>query len=168
MGKGWSVENLKLMRRFYLVYSKSLIGQPVVTQLESSKREPFVTQSDNPISQPVVSQFNPSVTWKHYIQLMRITDIKERSFYKIEIANNSWSFKEFKRQFYSSLYERLALNRKKKKIEKLAEKSQIIENPQDLLRDPYILEFTGLPGKQDIILHGDGSLNLPRLYCLTI
>jgi len=123
LGKGWSVENLKLMRRFYLVYSKSLIGQPVVTQ------------------------FNPSVTWKHYIQLMRIADIKERSFYEIEIANNGWSYKEFERQFNASLYERLALSRKKKKILELAEKGQIIENPQDILKDPYVLEFTGLPEK---------------------
>ena len=149
LGKGWSIQNLKLMRQFYMVYSKNRIGEPAVLQLESSKRKPVVSQSDNPISQPVVSQFNPSVTWKHYIQLMRIADIKERSFYEIEIANNGWSFKEFERQFNSSLYERLALSRKKKKIIELAEKGQIIENPQDLLKDPYILEFTGLPEKAE-------------------
>ena len=125
LGKGWSFDNLKLMRRFYVVYSKSLIGEPVVTQL------------------------NPAVSWKHYIHLMRISDINERHFYEIEIANNGWSYKEFERQFNSSLYERIALSRKKKRIKELSGKGQIIENPQDLLKDPYILEFTGLPEKAE-------------------
>jgi len=149
LGKGWSVENLKLMRRFYSVYSKSRIGQPVVTQLEIQKRELPVLQLTSQIGQPIVTHLNPAISWKHYIHLMRITDTNERSFYEIEIAKNGWSYSEFERQFNTSLYERLALSRKKKRIHELAEKGQIIENPQDLLKDPYILEFTGLPEKAE-------------------
>jgi predicted nuclease of restriction endonuclease-like (RecB) superfamily len=125
LGKGYSVENLKLMRRFYTVYAEHSIGQTAFTQ------------------------FNPSISWSHYIQLMRIRDLDERKFYEFEITDNSWSFREFQRQYDSSLYERLALSRDKSKIRELAEKGQILETPQDLFKDPYVLEFTGLPEKAD-------------------
>jgi predicted nuclease of restriction endonuclease-like (RecB) superfamily len=125
LGKGYSVENLKLMRRFYTVYAEQSIGQTTFTQ------------------------FSPNISWSHYIQLMRIKDLDERKFYEFEIADNGWSFKEFQRQYDSSLYERLALSRDKNKIRELAEKGQILETPQDLFKDPYVLEFTGLPEKAD-------------------
>ncbi len=121
LGKGYSVENLKLMRRFYVIYSGNQIGQSPITQ------------------------FNPNVSWTHYIQLMRISNEDERRFYELEIADNAWSVKEFQRQFDTSLYERLALSRDKAKVRELSEKGQTIESPQDLLKDPYVLEFTGLP-----------------------
>jgi len=123
LGKGFSVENLKLMRRFYVVYSEMAIGQSAITQ------------------------FNPNISWTHYIQLMRIPNEDERRFYEWEIAENGWSIKEFQRQFDTSLYERLALSRDKEKIRELSEKGQLIESPQDLFKDPYVLEFTGLPEK---------------------
>jgi predicted nuclease of restriction endonuclease-like (RecB) superfamily len=125
LGKGYSVENLTLIRRFYTVYSKS----------------------EN--SQTLFTKFNPNVSWSHYIQLMRIKDKDERRFYELEIAANGWSFREFQRQYDTSLYERLALSRNKKKVRELAEKGQIIETPQDLFKDPYVLEFTGLPEKSN-------------------
>jgi predicted nuclease of restriction endonuclease-like (RecB) superfamily len=111
------------MRRFYTVYSKNEIGQSPITQ------------------------FNPSISWTHYIQLMRITNEDERRFYELEIAANGWTVKEFQRQFDTSLYERLALSRDKEKVLELAQKGQIIESPQDFFRNPYVLEFTGLPEK---------------------
>ena len=123
LGKGYSVENLTLMRRFYTVYS----------------------QSQN--SQSPITNFNPSISWTHYIQLMRIGNEDERRFYELEIAANDWSVKEFQRQFDTSLYERLALSRDKEKVRELAQKGQIIESPQDFFRNPYVLEFTGLPEK---------------------
>ena len=123
LGKGYSVENLKLMRRFYTIYSDNTIGQSATTH------------------------FNPNISWTHYIQLMRITNEDERRFYELEIADNNWSVKEFQRQFDTSLYERLALSRDKGKVRELSEKGQIIETPQDLFKDPYVLEFTGLPEK---------------------
>ena len=123
VGKGFSVENLTLMRRFYVTYSKKSISQSLITK------------------------FNPNISWTHYIQLMRITNEDERRFYELEIANNGWSIREFQRQFDTSLYERLALSRDKDKVRELSEKGQIIESPQDLFKDPYVLEFTGLPEK---------------------
>jgi predicted nuclease of restriction endonuclease-like (RecB) superfamily len=125
LGKGYSVDNLRLMRQFYTIYSGMSI------------------------SETVFPKFNPSISWSHYIQLMRIKDINERNFYELEIANNGWSFREFQRQFDTSLYERLALSRDKDKIRELSEKGQIIEFPHDLFKDPYVLEFTGLPEKTE-------------------
>lgn len=123
LGKGFSAENLRLMRKFFLTYSA------------------------DEISKSPIWKFNPNISWTHYIQLMRIANEDERRFYELEIADNGWSVKEFQRQFDTSLYERLALSRDKVKVRELAEKGQIIESPQDLFKDPYVLEFTGLPEK---------------------
>ena len=112
-GKGYSKRNIELMRQFYLTYK--------------------ITQS--PISQ--------SLSWTHYIRLMRISD--ERRFYEIECEANHWSVRELNRQFDSALYQRLALSRDKEKILELSRKGQILEKPEDALKDPYVLEFTGLP-----------------------
>ena len=165
LGKGYSVDNLKLMRRFYVVYANRWIakpavarsvvpiGQPPVTQFTVPIGQPPVTQSVAPIGEPLVPQFtpgfNPKISWKHYILLMRISNPDERLFYEVEIACNGWSFSEFQRQYDSSLYERLALSRNKKKIRELAAKGQIVSTPQDLFKDPYVLEFTGLAEKAE-------------------
>lgn len=117
-GKGFSVDNLQNMRSFYLTYS--------IYETPSSK-------------------FN--LSWSHYIKLMRIDNIEERSFYEIECFNNNWSLRELQRQFDSGLYERLSLSRNKDEVKKLSEKGQLIEKSQDIVKDPYILEFLGLPEK---------------------
>ena len=76
---------------------------------------------------------------------MRIKDPNERQFYEIEATQNHWSFRELERQFNSSLYERLALSRDKEGIMQLARQGQVVEKPEDMIKDPLILEFTGLP-----------------------
>jgi predicted nuclease of restriction endonuclease-like (RecB) superfamily len=106
------------------------------------------------ISQTLSDQFSnlPSVStgrifplsWSHYLKLMRIDNTDQRHFYEIEAAQNHWGLKELQRQFDSALYERLALSRDKDKIMELALKGQVTDNPVDVLKDPYILEFTGL------------------------
>jgi predicted nuclease of restriction endonuclease-like (RecB) superfamily len=75
---------------------------------------------------------------------MNINNRDERRFYEIESRQNQWSLSELKRQFNSGIYERLALSRDKKGVKALANKGQLIENPQDVLKDPYVLEFLGL------------------------
>jgi len=120
-GRGWSVENLTLMRKFFMVYSP---GESVNTVYEIPKF---------------------TLSWSHYLKLMRIDDPAERSFYEIEARENNWSLSELQRQFDASLYERLALSRNKKKVLELARRGQVVEHPEDAVKDPYILEFTGLP-----------------------
>ncbi len=115
-GRGFSYTNLKQMRTFYLTFEK---GQ---------------TASDQFV-----------LSWSHYLKLMRIDNPDERRFYEIESINNHWSLRELQRQFDSSLYERLILSRDREGVKALAEKGQIVETPQDMIKDPYILEFMGLP-----------------------
>lgn len=115
-GKGFSVENLKLMRRFYNVYSKDMIGETEFTQFKN------LPATDNG------RKF--FLSWSHYIKLMRIENVDERHLYEIEAARNDWSLTEFKRQFDTSLYERLALSRDKEGVKKLSTEGQVIEEPQ--------------------------------------
>ena len=137
-GKGFSYTNLEQMRKFYKVYSQ--IPQ---TLSEESGFEKFSEKSVSSVQIEESCQF--TLSWSHYLKLMRIDNPDERRFYEIEATNNHWSLRELERQFDSSLYERLALSRDKQGIMDLAKKGQIIEKPQDLIKDPYILEFTGLP-----------------------
>ena len=115
-GKGFSVDNLENMRRFYLAFQKS--------ETVSRKFE---------------------LSWSHYIFLTRIENIDERNFYEIESIENSWSLRELKRQFDSGLFERLKLSSDKQKVKELSLNGQVIQTAQDLIKDPYILEFVGLP-----------------------
>jgi len=85
------------------------------------------------------------LSWSHYVKLSRISDSDERKFYEIEAVKNNWSLRELERQFDSALYTRLSLSRDKDKVLELSQKGQIIEKPQDLIKDPYVLEFIGLP-----------------------
>ena len=119
-GKGFSSTNIKQMRSFYLIYSKS---------------------------QTVSDEFK--LSWSHYLKLMRIDDENERRFYEIEAFKNNWSLRELQRQYDTALYNRLALSRDKKKVLELSVKGLIVEKPKDAIKDPYILEFIGLPEKSD-------------------
>ena len=85
-----------------------------------------------------------TLSWSHYLKLMRIENPDERKFYEIEATENNWSLRELQRQFDSSLYERLVLSRDKEEVKALAHKGQIIEKPEDVVKDPYVLEFLGL------------------------
>lgn len=131
VGKGYSVHNLKLMRKFYCIYSKDQIGETLFLQFKNLP----VTETGR--------QFY--LSWSHYLLLMRIRNEEERHFYEIEAAKNGWSLSELRRQFDSALYERLALSRDKETVLRLAKEGQIIEQPADIVKDPYILEFLGLP-----------------------
>lgn len=132
-GKGFSVDNLENMRRFYLAYGKSetlsRISSKVISETTSRelKQDEFI------------------LSWSHYLKLMRMDDENERKFYEIESYKNNWSVRELQRQYDSALYTRLVLSRDKNKVKELSEKGLILEKPKDAIKDPYILEFIGLP-----------------------
>lgn len=130
-GRGYSVDNLKLMRRFYTVYAHDKIGETVFPQSESLPS--------------VESGRKFYLSWSHYLKLMRMTSQEERHFYEIESARNHWSLAELNRQFDSALYERLALGRGKEGARSLAVEGQTVRASEDLVKDPYVLEFLGLP-----------------------
>lgn len=130
-GKGFSVGNLKNIRQFYKVYASDQIGETVFSKFEKL---------------PSVSTGRKFfLSWSHYLKLMRINNVDERHFYEIESVKNDWSLSELKRQYDSSLYERLALSTDKDKVYRLALEGQTVETPQDAVKDPYVLEFLGLP-----------------------
>jgi predicted nuclease of restriction endonuclease-like (RecB) superfamily len=85
------------------------------------------------------------LSWTHYRLLLRVENPEARAFYKIEAVNAHWSTRELERQINSLLFERLALSRDKKGVMKLAQKGHEISTPTDLVKDPYVLEFTGIP-----------------------
>ncbi len=151
-GKGFSIRNLEQIRQFYMTFSKSETlsrilqiqkAQTVSAKFKSQKTQ-SVSAEFNKVDYQTLSSFF-KLTFSHYIFLMRIDDEKERRFYKIESEKHNWSVRELKRQYDTALYTRLALSRDKEGILKLSEKGQIIEKPKDIIKDPYILEFLGLP-----------------------
>jgi len=134
-GKGFSIRNLEQMRKFYLVYGKQ------VENKSNKKTQTLSAELDKTKKQ--IPEFN--LSWSHYLFLMGLDNIDERKFYEIEAYNNNWSLRELRRQFDTALYQRLVLSRDKKGIKKLSQKGQILEKPADTIKDPYILEFIGLP-----------------------
>lgn len=85
------------------------------------------------------------LSWSHYIELLKIEDKTERAFYEKESKNSHWGVRELKRQMKSMLYHRLALSSDKKEIIRLSKEGQVIEKAEDILKEPYVFEFTGLP-----------------------
>jgi predicted nuclease of restriction endonuclease-like (RecB) superfamily len=80
----------------------------------------------------------------HITRIMSLKNPDEQKFFMIEVAKEKWSLRELNRQINSALYERLMLSKDKKGVMKLAKEGEIIETPQDIIRQPYILEFLGL------------------------
>ena len=156
-GRGFSVDSLELIRRFYLAY-RGILSAPDNSETVS-RNLPFLNSetvsrcrvvSMESMERLGVLSVLPSLmqtlnlTWSHYVTLMTITSPEERRFYEIEAATNGWSVRELERQLASSLYERLALSREKDEIRRLSQEGQVIEKAADLVKNPLVLEFLGL------------------------
>ncbi|MGE5340906.1 MAG: PDDEXK nuclease domain-containing protein [Candidatus Omnitrophota bacterium] len=153
-GKGFSEDNLERMKKFYLLYSNRISATSLRKLKNPEDPANIISHKSSAESQSLKIQgvsTNSAIlpefvlSWSHYLKLMRISNPDERRFYEIECATNNWSLKELQRQFDSSLFERLALSRDKEGIRQLAHQGQLIEKPSDVIKDPYILEFLGLP-----------------------
>ncbi len=129
-GSGFSARNLRNMRKFYLEYKER---SEQIWQTLSAK--------SGDLPQPF------QLSWSQYVFLIGVKDINSRNFYEIEAAKNGWTLPELNRQFSSGLYERLALSRDKDGVRKLAQDGLVISKPQDMLKEPYVLEFLGLEEK---------------------
>jgi len=150
-GRGFSTDNLELMRRFYLTYpNKFAISETVSRKSKKSETSSSISvirqtlSGKSEISQTPFDQFEPMLSWSHYCELLKVEEPLTRSFYEQESIQNNWSVRELKRQINSMLFERLALSKDTKAVMKMAEKGQIIEKPEDAIKDPYILEFLNL------------------------
>ena len=85
------------------------------------------------------------LSWSHYLELLKCDDPMEMQFYKKECINQGWKVRELKRQIKSSLFQRLALSTDKEGILALANEGHQVQKAADIIRDPFVLEFTGLP-----------------------
>lgn len=122
-GKGFSRANLYNMRQFYLTYQK-------------------------------IQTVSGKLSWSHYCELLSISDSDKRSFYENEAVNANWSVRELKRQIESSLFERLLLSHgdaNKETVLALALKGNEITAPADIIRDPYVFEFLGIPEDKPVM-----------------
>ncbi len=122
-GKGFSRPNLHWMRELYIKY-------------------------------PICQTLSNKLSWSHYCELLTISDDDKRSFYEQECINAQWSFRELKRQIESSLFERLLLSdgqANKEKVMQLASKGIEMNQPSDIIKDPYVLEFVGVPENKPLM-----------------
>ena len=116
-GKGFSKSNLNNMINFYLSYH-------------------------------TVQTLSGQLSWSHYCELLSISDKDKRHFYEVECISSKWSVRELRRQISSSLFERLLLSNgetNKQKVLDLALKGNEIAKPEDIVKDPYVFEFLGIP-----------------------
>jgi predicted nuclease of restriction endonuclease-like (RecB) superfamily len=153
-GRGFSKANLEYMRRFYLEWQNRAprIAHKASGPLAAGEffQSPPEKLTGFQIPQTASGQLVAipfTLSWSHYVELLGIKDPDERSFYEIESANSGWNVRELRRQKSACLYERLALSRDKEGVRKLAKQGQIITRPEDLLKEPLVLEFLGLEEK---------------------
>ncbi len=144
-GNDWSYDTLVRCRKFYQAYEHAEIVATPLPQLEEttqSSESKKLTNWGNDVATIQMPRF--TLTWSHYLILMRIENKEARSFYEIEATQQQWSVKQLKRQVGSSLYERLALSRDKDDVMRLAREGQTVEKPSDIIKNPITLEFLGL------------------------
>ena len=139
-GKGYSVSTLTNIRKFYEIY-KNRISAPMVTDFAEQNSQPLVTKFGNDVP------FR--LSWTHYLILMRIQNEDERDFYEQLAIQENWGKRELSRQYGSSLYEWMLIGKDKQQILRLSKKGRLAEKPADLVKDPYILEFLGIPEQTD-------------------
>lgn len=146
LGDGWSAETLKRCRKFFIIYSAKEIGTTVLTESSDSNLVNSVDQIQKSatMSRKSDAAYPFSLSWSHYLVLMRIESDAERNFYEIECQKQNWSVRQLQRQYNSSLYERLALSRDKDAVMRLAQEGQTVSKPEDILKNPLTLEFLGL------------------------
>lgn len=94
---------------------------------------------------PIGQKASDQLSWSHYVELLKIEDDLERSFYEKQAINKHWSVPELKRQKETALFLRLAAGKDKDEILKLAQQGQVLAQPSDILRDPYVFEFLKIP-----------------------
>jgi predicted nuclease of restriction endonuclease-like (RecB) superfamily len=146
-GKGYTRSNLQYMRQFYLAFPALLDAElghaprslPAPPESEGEIRHAPRGESYLP------GRLNPNLSWTHYRSLLKVESADARSFYEVEAVKNHWSSRELDRQINTLLFERLAKSRDKKGLLRLAAKGQQIQTPEDAIKDPFVLEFVGLP-----------------------
>lgn len=135
-GRGFSVDTLEKVRKFYLTYSSHIA---------------HVEKSATPSRISEMPVFSSNLSWSHYELLMRVSRVSARQFYEVEAQKNNWAVRELRRQIGSLLFDRLAKSKDKTGLLKLSYKGQEVNKPEDAIKDPMILEFLNLPESHRLI-----------------
>ena len=85
------------------------------------------------------------LTWSHYGILLSVSDDLARGFYSKQSVNETWSVRNLERQVNSMLFERISLSKDKKSVLEMAKQGQLISKSEDAVKEPYVLEFLGIP-----------------------
>lgn len=104
---------------------------------------------------PILQTVSAKLSWSHYVELLKIEDSMERSFYLKECEQDNWGVRELRRQMKSMLFQRLVLSKEKTEVIRLSTEGQVVEKAEDILKDPYVFEFVGLP---ELPVYKEGDL----------
>jgi predicted nuclease of restriction endonuclease-like (RecB) superfamily len=160
-GKGFSVTNLRYFRLFYQTYADRLpeIRHTACDELLLSDSQQRIHHKACDVLDDLclaveksshIQGFSPALSWSHYRTLSKVENKNERLFYEIEAEKEGWSVPVLERQIHSFLFARLLKSRDKNGILKLATEGQAVKNSTDTIKDPYILDFLGLPDSRQI------------------
>ena len=160
-GKGFSVTNLRYFRLFYQTYAERMpkISHKACDELlrpyDDQKIHHKACGVLDDLSLAVeksdsIPGFSPALSWSHYRALTKVEHKNERLFYEIEAEKEGWSVPVLERQIHSFLFARLLKSRDKDGALQLATEGQVVEKPVDTIKDPYVLDFLGLPDSQQL------------------
>jgi predicted nuclease of restriction endonuclease-like (RecB) superfamily len=153
--KGMSVPALRSYRQFYTVYIRlsntifqlysTIVASPFQIQQKPSAEFESHENQIVTINVPLPEQLLNNFSFSHFVELMRIFDTHKQLFYEIEGIKGCWSVPQLKRQIESLLYERTGLSKDKNGLVEVVHAQNQKMSVDDIIRDPYILEFTGFP-----------------------
>ena len=149
-GRGWGVRNLETMRKFYLVYS-DMIPQTASAELDANANSAnsvceIVPYKESPTSLNLRGLPHFTLSWSHYLLLLRIDNPAERNFYEREATRRNWTFRQLERMYRTSTFERLTASKDKRKVRSLmVNPAPDVSVAGEALKDPVVTEFLGLP-----------------------
>lgn len=166
-GRGWSMRSLETIRKFYIIYAPipqtvftksanddSLNGvegipQTVFAELGGGKSATVLRKSVSAdLANGVCRIPKFTLSWSHYLLLMRIADPVERAFYEREATQGNWSFRQLERMYRTSTFERLQISKDKAKVRAIMNRpAPDVEVAGEALKDPVVTEFLGTPDK---------------------
>ena len=157
-GKGFSTTNLWYFRQFHLVFLDRIpeilhksCGES--QEISSKLHKPCDVLEDMSLAIEKTGEirgFSPLLSWSHYRTLTKVEHKNERLFYEIEAEKEGWSVPHLQRQIHTFLFARLLKSKDKAGVMELARQGQIIESASDIIKNPYILDFLGLPESQKL------------------
>jgi predicted nuclease of restriction endonuclease-like (RecB) superfamily len=159
-GQGFSTTNLRHFRLFYQAFSdRSPIHHTLCDELSSIQQTPSAEFSNIPRTD-VLSEmqaalgvknerlgFSPNLSWSHYRLLYKVENRAERQFYEIEAEKSGWSVRVLERQIHTALFARLLKSSDKAGVLALAAQGQVVSQPIDVIKHPYVLDFLDLPDR---------------------